>query len=554
MTVAAFLVLFTLECSIILLYLSLQVYRRKTILGQYYFWMILFLLSIICLLLGLENMGEIYPELGPYPVSPVLNLLTNFCGHLVTTIWFFFCLLYAGKSKYLTRPIIAFLLSYTIIGNIVFQMIRVYSYSSGIPLLDTFLWIFGMSALAKCCILYLAGIGLLIQKYRNVSDQFRYQILILVGTSCLVVLLVTFFDSKLFPGFNPVGIHFGICGLIFGFGMLYFDLLTFSPVFRERFFGVVESGLVVLNNRCQIIDMNETAEQILHTNLAEVFGKQPSEVAVFPEGFTGMLTSPDLLRNASPISVLTDDETRWYRISVQYDHGNVGAEEVYLLMITDITHNILLEKQVSEANSRLMVEKEKKRHELLYREFFNSHRDAILIVANGVISDCNQVALQFFEKKRSDIIGLDPCLLSAPVQGRQSDVPDKLKYQISRAAAGDLIDFPWTFLASDAPVETEVRLSRLLYDDQVLVEACIRDISHVAAAMMEVRQDNEVLNRIVASDIYLWNQVSQISRRDQAGNGAEHQHSLEEIVQMATQNLSSAPAQRDGKTGSFDTI
>jgi len=542
MTVTAFLVLFTLECSVILLYLSLQVYRRKTILGQYYFWMILFLLSIICLLLGLDNLGEIYPELGPYPVSPVINLLTNFCGHLVTTIWFFFCLLYAGKSKYLKRPIIAFLLGYTIIGNIVFQMIRHYSYSSGIPLLDSFLWIFGMSALAKCCILYLAGIALLIQKYRNVSDQFKYQILILVGTSCLVVLLVTFFDSRLFPEFNPVGIHFGICGLIFGFGMLYFDLLTFSPVFRERFFGVVEAGLVVLNNRCQIIDMNQTAEKILHTSLAEVFGKEPSEIPAFPEGFTGMLTSPDLLRSASPLSVSTDDETRWYRISVQHDHGNVGAEEVYLLMITDITHNILLEKQVSEANSRLLVEKEKKRHELLYREFFNSHRDAILIVANGTISDCNPVALEFFGKKRSEITGLDPCLLSAPVQSRQSDVPDKLKYQISQAAAGNLIDFPWDFIADGVTVETEVRLSRLVYDDQVLVEMCIRDISKTSAAMGQMRHDNEVLNRIVANDVYLWNQVSQIARRENDGLGQENRHALEEIVEMATQNLSSAPS------------
>ena len=541
MTVAAFLVMFTLECSVILLYLSLQVYRRKTILGQYYFWMILFLLSIICLLLGLDNLGEIYSELGPYPVSYVLNILTNFCGHLVTTIWFLFCLLYAGKSKYLSRPIIAFLLGYTVIGNIVFQMIRHYSFSSGIPLLDSILWIFGMSALAKCCILYLAGIGLLIQKYRNVSDQFRYQILILVGTSCLVVLLVTFFDSRLFPGFNPVGIHFGICGLIFGFGMLYFDLLTFSPVFRERFFGVVESGLVVLNNQRQIIDMNETAEQILHTSLAEVFGKQPSEMAVFPEGFTGMLTSPDLLRNASPISVLTDDETRWYRISVQHDHGNVGAEEVYLLMITDITHNILLEKQVSEANSRLLVEKEKKRRELLYHEFFNSHRDAILIIADGVIADCNQVAQQLFGRQASDIIGLDPAVLSAPLQSRNSDVPSKLKFQISQASAGELIDFPWVFCANGREVETEVRLSRLVYDDQVMVEMCIRDISKSCASGLHLIHENELLNRVVANEIYLWNQVSRLAQQNQEGDRSMEQHTLEELVQMATRNLRTAP-------------
>ncbi len=542
MTVVAFLVLFTLECSAILLYLSFQVYRRKTILGQYYFWMILFLLSLICLLLGLNNLGEIYPDLGPFPIFPPITSLTIFCGHLITTIWFFFCLLYAGKSKYLTRPIIAFLLGYTIIGNIVFQMVRSHAFSTGIDLVDSALWIFGMSALLKCCILYFAGIALLIQKFRNVSDQFRYQIMILVCTSCLVVLLVTLFDSRLFPGFNPVGVHFGISGLIFGFGMLYFDLLTFSPVFRERFFSVVESGLIVLNNRCQIIDMNQTAERILHCNLAEVFGKGLSEVTVFPEGIIEMLGSPNLLKSTDPFSVMTDDETRWYRVSVQRDHGNVGAEEVYLLMIIDITHNILLEKQVSEANSRLLVEKEKKRQELLYREFFHSHRDAILIIANGVISDCNPVALTFFGKGRSDIIGLDPCLLSAPVQGSQSDVPDKVKYHILQAASGELIDFTWAFFAHGLPVETEVRLSRLVYGDQVLVEMCIRDISHTTSALAQMSHDNEVLNQIVATDIYLWNQVSQVVRKEHGGMGIEHHCSLEEIVQRATKNLNLAPS------------
>ncbi|MDD1728578.1 MAG: PAS domain-containing protein, partial [Methanospirillum sp.] len=463
MTVAAFLVLFTLECSAILLYLSLQVYRRKNILGQSYFWMILFLLSMICLLLGLENMGEFYPELGPYPVSPVLAFITNFCGHLITTIWFFFCLVYAGRSRYLTRPVIAILLGYTVVGNIVYQGMKVFSYSSGIPLVDSALWLFGISALVKCCVLFIAGIILMVLRFRHVSDQFRYQVMVLVGAACMVVLCVTFFDSGLFPGFNPVGVHFGIAGLIFGFGMLYFDLLTFSPVFRERFFGVVESGLVVLNEQYQILDMNDTAGKILHVSLDEVFGRRPSEVAMLPPGFTELVHHPELLTSETPVSVQTDDETRWYRVSVQHDTGNVGAEPVYLILITDISHNILLEKQVSEAQAQLMIEKEKKRRELLYHEFFRSHRDAILIIASGVIADCNQVAEQLFGRQASDMIGVDPGVLSAPLQSRNSDVPSKLRFQISQASAGELIDFPWVFMGHGREIETEVRLSRLVY-------------------------------------------------------------------------------------------
>lgn len=541
MTVAAFLVLFTLECSVILLYLSLQVYRRKNILGQSYFWMILFLLSIICLLLGLDNMGEFFPELGPYPVSPVLSFATIFCGHLVTTIWFFFCLVYVGRSRYLTRPVITLLVGYTVIGNIVFQGIWVSWFSTGIPLVDSAVWLFGISAVIKCCVLFIAGIILMILRFRHVSDQFRYQIIVLVGAACMVVLCVTFFDSELFPGFNPVGVHFGIAGLIFGFGMLYFDLLTFSPVFRERFFGVVESGLVVLNEQHQILDINETAGKIFQVSLNEVFGKRPSEVASLPAGFADLVHHPELLTSETPVSVQTDDETRWYRVSVQHDQGNVGAQPVYLILITDITHNILLEKQVSDAEARLQVEKEKKRRELLYHEFFRAHRDAILIVAGGVIVDCNQVAEQLFGRQASELIGLDPAMLSATLQTRSSDVPSKLMFHISQASAGELLDFPWVFNAHGKEIETEVRLSRLVYDDQVMVEMCIRDISETCSTGLDLSHENEVLNRIVATEIYLWNQVSRFAQHNQEGNPGMKPYSLEELVQMASQNLRSAP-------------
>jgi len=76
---------------------------------------------------------------------------------------------------------------------------------------------------------------------------------------------------------------------------------------------------------------------------------------------------------------------------------------------------------------------------------------------------------------------------------------------------------------------------------------CIRDVSQATSAMMQIRQDNDLLNRIVANDIYLWNQVSQLARKEHGSMGRECQHSLEEIVQKATQNLNLAPSPSDEK-------
>lgn len=544
----AFLVLLTIECSIILLYLSLLVYRRKNILGQSYFWIILFLMGLISLLLGVGNLGAIFPAFGPYPAFKSVYFINNLLGHLDTTIWFLFCLMYTGRSKYLTRNIISLLLAYTILGNLAYQLSYKLHLSSGIPLLDTILSIFGYSAYLKCCILFIWGMILLILMYFHVSEKFRHQIIFLISGSSLVILFSILFESDLIPGYNPVGIHFAIAGFLYAFGMLYSDLLTFSPVFRERFFGFVEGGLIVLNERHQILDMNKTAERILHVSLDDAFGKQPSDTPSIPEKFREVLTNTDRITDQSHIQVTGEDGTRWYSITVQFDKRYIGTERVYLYVITDITRNIALEKEVSEAHAELIKEKEKKRRELMYREFFRVHRDAILILSDGLVIDCNPVALDLFGKKKEEIIGTDPSHLSALVQDRQYDVPDKLKYQISRASEGELLDFPWVFISGEKEIEAEVRLTRLRYDEHVLVEMSIRDMSRLYAEELRLRCENENLKKTLANDLYLWNLVAQTLRKNSSVANKD-QYSLEEIVKMANGNLrqvSGVPGEESG--------
>ncbi|NLV27655.1 MAG: PAS domain-containing protein [Methanomicrobiales archaeon] len=536
MFITAFLIIFTIESGIILLYLASLVYRRKHILGQSYFWIILFLMGLICITIGLYNTKEVFPTFLPDPVLSFLMFFMIFLGHLVTTFWFLFCLRYSGRTMYLTKHILTFLLAYTVIGNLVFQAIVQYGMSSGYPVIDTMLWFIGYSAFIKCPILFLWGIGLLILTYRTISEKFRHQVIVLVGGACLVVLMVTFFDSGILPSINPVGMQFAITGYIFAYGILYYDLLTFSPVFREKFFGVVESGLIVLNKNIQILDMNSSAEGLLHVQLKDVFGKKPSETDI-PDEFREIFCQPEKILTSSHVCVPGHEEVRWYNVSMQHDRNDLGNEEVFLLIVTDITHNITLEKEISKAHEELVAEREKKKREWMYREFFRSHRDAILIISNGLVIDCNPVAEQLFGKNREEIIGNNPVILSAPSGGSVDIVPDKLHYLISKAASGELVDFPWVFLSRGREIETEVRLNRLTFHNQFLVEMSIRDMSGVYETQLKIQTENEDLKNILAREMDLWSQVERILHTNPLVVAGDEEHEVKDLVEMARQNL-----------------
>jgi PAS domain S-box-containing protein len=537
----AFLVLFTIECGFILLYFSWKVYKRKDILGQDYFWLFLYLLALICLIQGCNYLGYIFPVLGPYPVSPQLDFLRIVLAHLCASVWFLFCLRYTGRSQYLTRINIAVLMGYTLIGAVAYQIekIPIYSMISGYPILTDIIEAIGLSALIKSPILFILGIILLIHNYKYVSERFKHQIIILLAGVCLIILSITFFDSGIFPSFEPIGVQFGIIGIIWACGMLYYDVLTFSPVFREKFFGFVELGLVAINERHLILDMNPVAEQWLSVSLDDVFGKRLSEVVTIPEEYKDALSRPEVLENAPHIEIHVGDETRWYKISVQHDVKNLGASDVSLIVITDITRNISLEKQVFEAKAELLKEKEKIQRDHLYQEFYKSFRDAILFISNGVISDCNPEAIDLFGMSRDELIGTNPCLLSAPFQDNSYDVPDRLKYQIARASTGDLLDFPWVFVSKGRDIHTTVRLSRLIFDDMVIIVMNVRDLSKFKNGE-EIMQEVAALRNILAYDQHMWNQVSQIIQKNHEFAGMRDLVTLEEVVLMARESLKNA--------------
>ncbi len=534
MVIPWYFVLLTFACGGIILYLSVLVYQRKHISGHSLVWVILVLYAIICLTFGLDNLGMILPV--PYSISVYLFWINTYCYFALPVAWFLFCLHYIGKPEYLTVrnftllmiiPVIMSLFRAFSFGDI-FQEIFFGPYFSSINKAIDIIgygYIYGLS---------IVGNLLLIRRYPDVSVKFRHQIIFLITSSCIILIGGLITDSGIIPSFDPMCLEVALSGFILAFGILHYDLLHHSPIFREKFFDIANSGLIALSWDRHIIDMNPVAEKLLQISLTDAFSRHPSEILSLRPELRKILEHPDILYE-QPFSLI-GDEIRWYSVSFQYLQKNMKNQSGYLVVFTDITNSMNLEKQVQDTKIQLTREKENLTRVQKYREFFMSHRDAIIIISKDRIIEANPLAYEMFSEFGEDIIGMDPVSLSADHQRNPDDVPEKIQYYYTQALSGRMIDFSWVFQSHNEEIPARVRLSRLVYDDQILIEMSISDMSDMYRQLDELTENNQSLMNILSEEIHLWSLVSDVVLND-SDTKSDNMNEMREIIVKATRNI-----------------
>ncbi len=123
-----------------------------------------------------------------------------------------------------------------------------------------------------------------------------------------------------------------------------------------------------------------------------------------------------------------------------------------------------------------------------FRALFNNTYDAIFLMKGDAFIDCNPRTEVMFGCSREELIGKRPFDLSPPIQpdGRKS--AEKAFEKISKAIRGIPQSFEWTHIRkSGVKFETEVSLSRLEIEGELLVQAIIRDITQRKNTEVELR-------------------------------------------------------------------
>lgn len=139
------------------------------------------------------------------------------------------------------------------------------------------------------------------------------------------------------------------------------------------------------------------------------------------------------------------------------------------------SREILLKNEVED---RRTAQEKLKKSEARYRILFESASDAILILQNDIVIDCNHKALELFGCNRDDIIGNKPYVYSPDIQPDQKKSDTKALEKITLAIAGEPQIFEWTHRKQDGTLfDAEVSLTAIELESSIYIQAIARDIS-----------------------------------------------------------------------------
>jgi PAS domain S-box-containing protein len=131
-----------------------------------------------------------------------------------------------------------------------------------------------------------------------------------------------------------------------------------------------------------------------------------------------------------------------------------------------------------DISDRKRAETALRESELRYRTLFEAAGDAIFILKEGRVFDCNARTLELFGRSRDQIIGSSPHKFSPPLQpdGRRSRDKAMERYRV--ALAGEPQFFEWLHGRPDGTLlTTEVSLNRIELAGEAYLLAIVRDVS-----------------------------------------------------------------------------
>ena len=166
-------------------------------------------------------------------------------------------------------------------------------------------------------------------------------------------------------------------------------------------------------------------------------------------------------------------------------NGQDRTGPIYLGFIEDITDSVETEVRLLEA-------------ETFYYFLFESSKDAIVQLQNGLIEDCNEKTMEMFRARRGELLGQKLSLFSPKTQtdGRSSD--EKAAELINRALAGEAIHSTWRHCRLDREqFDAEISLSRIELKDGTRLMAVIRDVSDKVHTRRLLRMERETLSSIL---------------------------------------------------------
>lgn len=138
--------------------------------------------------------------------------------------------------------------------------------------------------------------------------------------------------------------------------------------------------------------------------------------------------------------------------------------------------------------------------EVRYRTLFEAAHDAIVILREKHIIDCNRRFLTLLQQPREAVLGRHPADFSPPGFPAGEDPRSVLDRHLEAAPAGKPRSCEWVFRRRDGTTfDAELSIGAFQLDDEVLLQVLVRDITdqkRYEAGLIEARERAEEMSRL----------------------------------------------------------
>jgi PAS domain S-box-containing protein len=249
-------------------------------------------------------------------------------------------------------------------------------------------------------------------------------------------------------------------------------------------------------------DMETFAILDIAPNCKRITGYTSDELIANPQGWQAYIHPDDrkMLRQNNENLYKGNAVRKHFRF--YHRDGSLRWVEVKCIPILDDSSTLVkLKGLLKDITRQKKTNKALMESEHLFRQFFDMAHEAILIfdTETGLYCDYNEAALKLYGLSGTEMLAVSPADLCPEYQTDGSSSSEGIRHYIQQVRDGKRPLFEWTHKKSDGTlVPCEIRLTRIISHQRVLIRASVLDITERKKAEAQVRALNESLERKVA--------------------------------------------------------
>jgi PAS domain S-box-containing protein len=253
-------------------------------------------------------------------------------------------------------------------------------------------------------VLIISGIYNLFSSIYKFTAYYKSHITILIIGSLIPVIANVIYVSNLnpFPGFDWTTVSFVLTGIIIAFGIYRFHMFELIPMAKKQLLDTMSEGVVVINLKGQLEDMNPAAEKIFGITFNDTVNKPIEQVFKnFPKIIVAFYSRKDTAINLETGKKKNVNHYLVKVTSIFVRHNVVSGK---LFVFNDITSIRQAEMRLKNSNKQLMQEVEKNEKLIEDLDSFAHTLAHDLKNSLGSIFSSSELVLELFEENDKELL------------------------------------------------------------------------------------------------------------------------------------------------------